>query len=769
LETLLQAALFNAGWAAALALGAMVAGRAFRRRPALVHGLWLLVLLKLVTPSLVPAQFASGHAPEAPAIASAPPGPSIEMPRDAELSEASAVPDAIAPAMPSAAVPAPFEVPIPAAAPPTEGAAINDEPQPWPWAAALVAIWLAGTAAWGVTVVAQIARFRRLLRASRPAPEALRGRVDRLGALLRLRRGPAVWLVPAPIPPMLWAPIGPPRLLLPEELWGRLDEKQQDAVLMHELAHLKRRDHWVRRFEMLVLGLYWWNPVAWWARRRVEEAEEECCDAWVVWALPKAVDAYAEALVATAVFLSGSRALRPAGATGVGRVPPLKKRLSMILRDQTTGTMVRLAPRGALIIGGLCLLLLPGWAPGRSTDEPPGAAPADKPEGRAPSEAERRDEPGGAPPPAQEERPAPGSPATPRDAEQGVVVSQPLVREVNNYLGFNGRIEAAQTVEIRARVGGALTEVFASAGTMVKKGDLLFKIDDRVYQAEVEKAEAEVAGMEARLKGREAARALVRTLKDKAIVSAEEIVQAEGERDEAIAALGGAMASLKLAKLDLESTRIVAPIDGKIGRIRLSAGSLVVAGDTVLATLTSSGTMFVTFNVDEGTALKLDREWLGGSGKSDIPVQVILAGESDWSRHGRLDSVDTEVNPQTGTLRCRAIIEKSTGPAPIPGMSASVRLVLGKRPVMLIPDSAMQDSDSAVLLVLGDQGLVESRSVTPARRDDGSLRCIGKYVEVLVGLKEDDWVVVSGFDRAKVGAKVEAKKVALTAPSEPAP
>ena len=94
---------------------------------------------------------------------------------------------------------------------------------------------------------------------------------------------------------MVWVPLaGPPHLVLPEELWGRLDAAQQDAVLAHELAHLKRRDHWVRRLEALACGLYWWDPVAWWAHREVERAEERCCDAWVLWALPAAAEAYAE-------------------------------------------------------------------------------------------------------------------------------------------------------------------------------------------------------------------------------------------------------------------------------------------------------------------------------------------------------------------------------------------------------------------------------------------------------------------------------------------
>ena len=108
-------------------------------------------------------------------------------------------------------------------------------------------------------------------------------------------------MVPAAVPPMIWAPIGPPRLLLPEPLWDRLDEQQQDAVLIHEMA-TSAPGHWVRRLEAVVLGLYWWNPIAWWARGHIEQAEEQCCDSWVLWTLPGAAEAYAEALVETASF-----------------------------------------------------------------------------------------------------------------------------------------------------------------------------------------------------------------------------------------------------------------------------------------------------------------------------------------------------------------------------------------------------------------------------------------------------------------------------------
>ncbi|MGO9582112.1 MAG: M56 family metallopeptidase [Acidimicrobiales bacterium] len=346
METLLHEVLSNAGWATALALGAALAVPLFRQRPALIHGLWVLVLLKLVTPSLVhltptrnAAQTTIEHA------ASRLPA---QIPRAAAVS-----------GQPFEKVPVPPEA---SATRPTEAQAEGHDrvgAKSWPWRMTAVVLWLGGVAAWWLAVGLQVFRFRRLLQAARPAPEALCARTARLAARLGLRHAPAVWLVPAGVPPMIWAPIVPPRMLLPEGLWERLDEQQQDTVLAHEMAHLRRRDHWVRRLEAVVLGLYWWDPVAWWARHQVEQAEEQCCDSWVLWALPEAAEAYAEALVATAVFLSGPRRPWPVGATGVGRVHPLRRRLSMILRDPAVGLMARPAPRAALIIGVLSLLLLP--------------------------------------------------------------------------------------------------------------------------------------------------------------------------------------------------------------------------------------------------------------------------------------------------------------------------------------------------------------------------------------------------------------------------
>jgi beta-lactamase regulating signal transducer with metallopeptidase domain len=131
-------------------------------------------------------------------------------------------------------------------------------------------------------VVAQMGRLSDSN--SRDAAE-LNGLVRTLAGRLGLKRCPSVWLVPGALAPMLWTVGRAPRLLLPTRLLERLDREQLQTLLVHELAHLWRRDHWVRFVELAALGLYWWHPVLWWARRELHEAEEQCCDAWVVWAL----------------------------------------------------------------------------------------------------------------------------------------------------------------------------------------------------------------------------------------------------------------------------------------------------------------------------------------------------------------------------------------------------------------------------------------------------------------------------------------------------
>ena len=238
------------------------------------------------------------------------------------------------------------------------------------WRTVVASTWIAGTlATFGIAAV-RVRRFGRLLREARPAPRDVLDRVGELAGRLGLSRPPEVRMTPGAVSPMLWAPGCRPLLIVPDDLWERLDEARRDTLLVHELAHLKRRDHWVRGLELLATGLYWWHPVVWWSRRALHEAEEQCCDAWVVWAIPGAARTYAEALLDTVDFLSGAEPSVPWAASGLGHVRHLKRRLVMILNGTTPRA---LSWSGILATLGLCAAMLPlspSWA-----DEPPDPEP----------------------------------------------------------------------------------------------------------------------------------------------------------------------------------------------------------------------------------------------------------------------------------------------------------------------------------------------------------------------------------------------------------
>ena len=377
METLLRIGLSNAVAALLLAL-LVVAVACVWRRPAVLHALWLLVLVKLVTPPLVWLPEPWAEPPAAPKTVDPPPAAAPEIAAVEAAPTARPVPDPNPDPVPDGdqsgtgtatyvvVASSPPAAPPPAAPAPTA---------PW-WAAAAVGLWLAGALAWYILAVVRLRRFRRLLRHAVPAPESLRQRAQRLAEKMRLRRRPGVWLVPGRVAPMLWAAGGPPRILFPAELLDKTTPEQQNALLVHELAHLRRRDHWVRWLELAASGLYWWNPVLWLARRELREAEEQCCDAWVTSTLPGAGKTYAVALLETLDFLSDCPPATPLLASGVGRVADLKRRLTMIMRGTTPRA---LGWRGALAVlglGALLLPLLPAWARAQPAPEPRPGAPA---------------------------------------------------------------------------------------------------------------------------------------------------------------------------------------------------------------------------------------------------------------------------------------------------------------------------------------------------------------------------------------------------------
>jgi beta-lactamase regulating signal transducer with metallopeptidase domain len=385
-DTLLSAALGNAAFVAVLTPIIGVLGR-MSRRPALVHSLWLLVFLKLLTPPLWPVSFSwlVGSHMDQISSGSIAHEPEFSVTPVEEFSQREAAAEAIdnallqrygpaAPADLSVAptpptrelepiVKAPPEAPTPSTAPARSPVSLQSS---------LVAIWLSGSGLWLALAAYRLYRFHRLLRFTQPASATLQARTRRLADRLGLKQCPEVRVVAAPVSPLLWALVRKPWLVVPRYLLERLTEEQWDTLLAHELAHLRRHDHWVRILEMAALGLYWWYPLVWWARGELHEAEEQCCDAWVVWALPGAADVYATALVEAVTYLSNARSALPLAASGIGQMHLLKRRVTMIMRGTTPRALSAAGFLAVLGLGAFLLPLYPTWA---QTNQPPEPAP----------------------------------------------------------------------------------------------------------------------------------------------------------------------------------------------------------------------------------------------------------------------------------------------------------------------------------------------------------------------------------------------------------
>jgi beta-lactamase regulating signal transducer with metallopeptidase domain len=390
MRTLVEYGLANAAAATALAVVALLVGLVVRR-PAVRNALWLLVLIRLLLPPLwnipVPV-LAADPVPGARAVASVVPDPT-PAPEPAALDDWTPVngsEDLVAAPEPVAAA-----VASPVAAPEPAPATANRWPaDPF---TVIAGIWLCGTAFVLLRSGRWIVRFRRALRDAIPAPVEIQCQAEQLAQRIGLRRCPAIVLVPGRVWPALWMPslfARQAKLILPVGLLPLLDAGQRAAVLAHELSHLKRGDPWVRWLELVACAVYWWHPLLGLFRHKLREAEEECCDLWVVAALDGR-RSYATALVETAAYLSGSApATSPVLASGAGPVKNLQRRVTMIMKATWPARLTKLGLVAVLGIGGLGFAFGPALAQERR--DPPARERAERERAeaeRARAEAER--------------------------------------------------------------------------------------------------------------------------------------------------------------------------------------------------------------------------------------------------------------------------------------------------------------------------------------------------------------------------------------------
>ena len=344
-----------------------------------------------------------------------------------------------------------------------------------------------------------------------------------------------------------------------------------------------------------------------------------------------------------------------------------------------------------------------------------------------------------------------------------VPVARAVLREVTDYEDFAGRTEAASRVELRARVTGYLVKTLVKAGAEVKKGDVLFEIDSRNYRAELDRAEAAVKVAEARLKLAEANHKRAKTLHDRKSISQEEFDRTTAEQVLAEGEVLVAKAVRALAQLNLDFTRVLAPIDGRVGRLTVAPGNLVEADKTILATLVSLDPLYVYFDVDERSALRLLREAKGKAEK--VPVAVGLADEEGFPRRGVLDFTDNQLNPDTGTLSMRAVLSNKDGLL-MPGLFVRVGLTMGgPHKALTVPERAvMVEEGERFVYIVNDKNAIERRAVRVGQASDG-LRVVTR------GLKADERVVIGRVHALQPGMSVrphEEKKPPAKAKPSPA-
>jgi|UniRef100_A0A7C4EWL5 RND family efflux transporter MFP subunit len=342
-----------------------------------------------------------------------------------------------------------------------------------------------------------------------------------------------------------------------------------------------------------------------------------------------------------------------------------------------------------------------------------------------------------------------------------VIVSHPLEREVTQYLDFSGSTAAIEFVEIRARVEGWLESMHFVPGSYVKAGDLLFVIDQRPFQAQVDL-------MEASLKGREAELALKRANLKRAeqLLATASISQLQYDiqnADESVAAaqVGIAQADLEKAKLDLAYTRVTSPINGRVSRNYVDIGNLVGAREkTLLTEVVNDSSVYVYFDVSERDLLMLMRKYPrvqdeASTGKEKAPVYLQLADEKGFEHQGTIDFVESRIDVNTGTLRVRGLFANDKGLL-VPGLFGRVRVPIDRKTALLVPELAVGISQAGryVFVVNRDQ-VVEQRLVKTGPLE-GSLRAIEE------GLSKDEWVVVNAIQRARPGIKVTPKESSIS-------
>jgi membrane fusion protein, multidrug efflux system len=364
-----------------------------------------------------------------------------------------------------------------------------------------------------------------------------------------------------------------------------------------------------------------------------------------------------------------------------------------------------------------------------------------------------------------------GDAQAPQMPPPAVSVAEVIAKEVAQWDEFPGHIEAVETVRIQPRVAGYLKTVNFQEGEEVKKGDVLFVIDQRPFQAELAGATAELARAQARAELARAQASRARKLLETRVIPEDEVDERNAADAQARADIRAAEAAVEVARLNLEYTEIRSPIDGRTGRALVTAGNLVTGGDmvpdaTLLTTVVSLDPVYAYFEADEETYLRYgamvrDGE-RPGSREDANRVRVGLASDENFPHEGRLDFIDNQVDPATGTIRARAVLDNGERLF-TPGLFARIRLAgSGVAPAVLVDDKAiLTDQDRKYVYVLGPDNTAQRRDVKIGRAAEG-LRI------VIHGLTAGDKVIVHGVQKIfSPGMPVAPQMITMGDPPPP--
>ena len=349
-----------------------------------------------------------------------------------------------------------------------------------------------------------------------------------------------------------------------------------------------------------------------------------------------------------------------------------------------------------------------------------------------------------------------------------VTVARVAPQDVTEWDEFTGRLEAVNSVSVRPRVSGYVSAVRFEEGAIVRRGDPLFLIDPRPFEAEVDRLRAELNRARATVRRAKSELDRAGRLASENAMSREEQERRAAFAEESSAQVAAVEAALRAAELNLEFTRITSPIDGRVGRAIVTQGNLVSSGPgeaTILTTVVSLDPIYATFDADEQAFLQyaaMARKAAGAKGQGALPIRLALASDRNFPIEGKLNFLDNQIDPATGTIRARAIF-RNADRSLTPGLF--VRLQLPKatqRAGLLIQDRAVgTDLDKRFVYVVKPDHTIEYRGVELGPLVNG-LRVVRS------GVNDGDLVVVNGLQRVRPGVKVEPVIVAMDEPVVPA-